>query len=75
MSISSLIPIREREEALLDELRKEGKPLKTGILVERVFHKFPHKLTHYRTRKKNPFGIPLVARLFQARPESLEEKG
>ena len=31
MSISGVVPIRDREKAILAELRKEAKPVKTGV--------------------------------------------
>ncbi len=75
MSISSLIPISEREEALLDELRQEGKPLKTRILVERVFHRFPHKLTPTELGRKTQSGYPWWPGCFRLDLNRLKKRG
>ena len=75
MSISSLIPISDREEALLDELRKEGEPLKTGILIERVFHKFPHKLTLAELGRKTRSGYPWWPGCFRLDLNRLKKRG
>ena len=75
MSISSLIPISEREDALLDELRKEGKPLKTGILVERVFRRFPHKLTPNERGRKTQSGYPWWPGCFRLDLNRLKKRG
>lgn len=36
MSISRTVPIRNREKAIHEVLKKEGKPVKTGVLTKRV---------------------------------------
>ncbi len=56
MSISSVIPIREREKALLEELRLEGKPVRTGVLTERVLSRLG--LTPAERRRTTPSGFP-----------------
>ena len=56
MTISSAIPIRAREKALLDELRREGKPIRTGVLIERVLKRLG--LTPAEWRRKTPSGYP-----------------
>jgi hypothetical protein len=75
MSISSIIPISEREEALLDELRKEGKPLKTGILIKRVFRRFPLKLTRAELGRKTRSGYPWWSGCFRLDLNRLKKKG
>jgi len=56
MTISSAIPIRDREKALLDELRREGKPIRTGVLSERVLKRLG--ITPAERRRKTPSGYP-----------------
>ncbi len=75
MSISSLIPISDREEALLDELRKEGKPLETGVLIKRVFRRFPHKLTPAELGRKTRSGYPWWSGCFRLDLNRLKKKG
>lgn len=75
MSISSLIPISDREEALVDELRKEGEPLKTGILIERVFRRFPNELTPAELGRKTPSGYPWWPGCFRLDLNRLKKRG
>jgi hypothetical protein len=58
VAISSAVPIREREEALQDELRSEGKPMKTGELTKRVLSKFVVKLSPAELARVTPSGYP-----------------
>jgi hypothetical protein len=53
-SISSIIPIKDREKTLLEELRNEGKPIRTGVLTESVLKKLG--LTPAERRRKTPSG-------------------
>lgn len=75
MSISGIIPVRDREEALLDELRKEGKPLETGVLIERVFDRFPRKLTPTELGRETPSGYPWWSGCFRLDLNRLKKKG
>ncbi len=56
MSISGAVPIRDREKAILEELRKEAKPVKTGILTERVLARFG--LSASEKSRRTPGGYP-----------------
>ena len=56
MTISNAIPIREREKGLLEELRREGKPVRTGVLTERVLSRLG--LTPAERRRTTPSGFP-----------------
>jgi len=56
MSISSIVPIDDREDALLDELTKEGKPIKTGVLIKRVLARFATKLPSSELKRLTPSG-------------------
>lgn len=56
MSISGVIPIRDREKAILEELRKEAKPIKTGILTARALTKLG--LSPVEIKRKTPGGYP-----------------
>ncbi len=58
MAISSAVPIREREEALQDELRSEAKPMKTGELTQRVLSKVSSKLTPAELARITPSRYP-----------------
>lgn len=53
-TISSAVPIRDREKALLEELRREGEPLKTGVLTERVLNRLG--LSPSERRRTTPSG-------------------
>lgn len=56
MSISGAVPIRDREKAILEELRKEAKPVKTGVLTKRVVGRLG--LTPAERNRKTPGGYP-----------------
>jgi len=56
MSISGAVPIRDREKAILEELRKEAKPVKTGILTKRVLARLG--LSASEKNRKTPGGYP-----------------
>ncbi len=55
MGISQLAPRKEAELALLDEMQKEGKPIKTGELVATAIKHFP-QLTDAELRRRTPSG-------------------
>ena len=56
MSISGAVPIRDREKAILAELRKEAKPVKTGILTKRALARLG--LSDTERDRKTPGGYP-----------------
>lgn len=56
MSISSIVPVRDREEAIQKELRNEGRPVKTGALTRRVLRRFTSKLTPAELNRVTPSG-------------------
>ncbi len=56
MSISGVVPIRDREKAILAELRKEAKPVKTGVLTTRALTKLG--LSPTEIKRKTPGGYP-----------------
>lgn len=53
-SISSIVPIKDREKTLLEYLRNEGKPIRTGVLTEAVLKKLG--LTAAERKRKTPSG-------------------
>lgn len=55
MSISQLVPLKEAEIALLEELQREGKTIETGELVRRVIKRFP-QLTPSELQRRTPSG-------------------
>ena len=55
MSISELVPIKQAEEAILDELDRAGRPIKTSELVTRTIKRFP-QLTRAELRRTTPCG-------------------
>lgn len=73
MTISSAIPIRDREKALLEELRHEGKPLRTGVLTERVLRKL--ELTPAEQRRTTPSGFPWWPGCLRFDLNRLQEQG
>lgn len=75
MSISSIVPIRDREEALQDELRKEGKPVETGILTKRVLSRFPSQLTPAELDRVTPSGYPWWPGCIRLDLNRLQKKG
>ena len=75
MSISQLVPIKEAETTLLDELHNEGGPVKTGILVKRSIKRFPAKLTPSELRRKTPSGTPWWPGRFRYDLNRLKKKG
>ncbi len=75
MSISSLIPIGDREDALLDELTKEGKPLKTGLLIKRVLARFALQLTSAEIARVTPSGYQWWPGCIRFDLDRLQKKG
>ena len=55
MSISQLAPREEAQLALLDEMQKEGKPIRTGESVTRAIKHFP-QLTPTELQRRTPSG-------------------
>jgi hypothetical protein len=75
MSISGIIAIRDREEALQDELRNEGKPMKTGVLTKRVLTRFASKLTPAELARVTPSGYPWWPGCIRLDLNRLQKKG
>ncbi|MEE8471445.1 MAG: hypothetical protein V3S51_08960 [Dehalococcoidia bacterium] len=73
MSISSAVPIRERENALLKELRREGKPLRTGVLTERVLGRLG--LAAPERKRTTPAGFPWWSGCLRFDLNRLREQG
>ena len=73
MVISSAIPIRDREKALLEELRREGKPIRTGTLTDRVLSRLGLKPTE--RRRKTPSGYPWWSGCLRFDLNRLREQG
>ncbi len=73
MNISSAMPIRKREEALLDELRSEGKPIKTGVLTKRVLNRLG--LTRAERSRRTPSGYPWWSGCLRFDLNRLREQG
>lgn len=74
MSISSIVPIRDREEAIQDEL-KEGKPIKTRVLTQRVLSRFASKLTPAELNRATPSGYPWWPGCIRLDLNRLQKKG
>jgi hypothetical protein len=56
MSISGTVPIRNREKTIIQELKKEGKPVKTGELTKRVLARLG--LSAAERNRTTPGGYP-----------------
>lgn len=74
MSISQLAPRDKAELALLKEMQKEGKPIKTGELVARAIKHFP-KLTPAELQRRTPSGTLFWPGRFRFDLNSLKRKG
>ena len=75
MSISSIVPIRDREEALQDELRRAGKPMKTRVLTKRVLSRFASKLSPAELDRVTPSGYPWWPGCIRLDLNRLQRKG
>jgi hypothetical protein len=75
MSISSIVPIRDREEAIQDELKNEGKPMKTRVLTKRVLSRFASKLTPAELDRVTPSGYPWWPGCIRLDLNRLQNKG
>ncbi len=75
MSISGIVPIRDREEALQEELRNEGKPMKTRVLTKRVLNRFASKLTPAELDRVTPSGYPWWPGCIRLDLDRLQKKG
>ncbi len=75
MSISGIIPIRDREEALQDELKSQGKPMKTGVLTKRVITRFAPKLAPVELARVTPSGYPWWPGCIRLDLNRLQKKG
>jgi len=74
MVISSVVPWREAERVLLDELCKEGRPSKTGELTKRAIARFP-VLTPEELRRRTPSGTEWWPGFFRIALNNLRKKG
>ncbi len=74
MAISSLVPWREAERVLLEELQKEGRPIKTGELTKRAIARFP-TLTPEELQRRTPSGTKWWAGYFRFVLNLLRKKG
>lgn len=75
MSISQLVPIKEAETALLDELQNEGGSVKTRVLVRRSIKRFPTELTPSELQRKTPSGTLWWPGRFRYDLNRLKKKG
>jgi len=75
MSISGVIPIRDRERAVQDELRREGKPIKTGELTKRVLARFTPKLAPAELARVTPLGYEWWPGCIRLDLNRLQKKG
>jgi len=74
MSISQLVPLKEAEIALLEELQREGKAIETGELVRRAIKHFP-QLTPSKLQKRTPSGSLWWPGRFRFDLDRLRKKG
>jgi restriction endonuclease Mrr len=74
MSISGLISIKEREDALIEEAQKEGKPIKTSDLLDRVLKRFS-QLTLLELQRRTPSGSLWWRGCFRFDLDRLKKKG
>jgi hypothetical protein len=74
MSHSQLVPREDAELALLEEMQKEGKPIKTGELVERALKHFP-KMTPAELQIRTPSGSLFWPGRFRFDLNSLKKNG
>ena len=74
MSISQLAPRDEAQLALLDEMQKEGKPVKTGESVARAIKHFP-QLTPTELRRRTPSGTIFWTGRFRFDLDHLKKRG
>ena len=75
MSISRLVPLREAESALLEEMRDEGRSVRTGELVERSIKHFSVKLTPSELQRRTPSGTFWWPGRFRYDLDRLKKKG
>ena len=74
MAISSLVPWREAERVLLEELQKECRPIKTGELTRRAIARFP-TLTPEELQRRTPSGAKWWPGYFRFVLNLLRKKG
>ena len=74
MSISQLAPRDEAELALLEEMQKEGKPVKTGELVGRAIRHFSG-LTLAELQRRTPSGTVFWPGRFRFDLDHLKKRG
>lgn len=74
MAISGLVPWREAERVLLEELQKEGRPVKTGELTRRAIERFP-TLTPAELKRRTPTGTKWWDGYFRLVLDLLKKKG
>lgn len=74
MSISQLVPSKDAEEALLEELNIGGKVTKTGELVEKAMRHFP-QLGPDELRRRTPSGTRWWPGRFRFDIDRLKIKG
>lgn len=74
MSISQLVPLKEAEIALLEELQSEGKAVMTGELVRRSIKHFP-QLTPSELQRRTPSGSLWWPGRFRFDLNRLKKKG
>jgi hypothetical protein len=74
MSISQLVPREDAELALLEEMQKEGKPIKTSELVARAIKHFP-QLTPAELQRRTPSGTMFWPGKFRFYLDDLKKTG
>lgn len=74
MSISQLVPLKEAEIALLEELQRERKAIKTGELMRRVVKHFL-QLTPSELQRRTPSGSLWWPGRFRFDLDRLKKKG
>ncbi len=74
MSISQLVPLKEAEMVLLEELQSESKAAKTGDLVKRAMKRFP-QLTKLELGRRTPSGTLWWPGRFRFDLDRLKKKG
>ena len=75
MSISQLIPKKEREEALLEEIFNHLGPAPTGRVVGQVINRFRDRLTPLELRRLTPCGSLWWPGCFRLDLNSLKKRG
>ncbi len=70
----ALISRKEAEKVLLEELRKEGRPIKTGELIRRVIQRFP-VITPSALKRRTPTGTKFWPGSFRFVLDLLKKKG